>query len=227
MIYHDQRTIPAYEVPMLGVQTDVQLEDALHRLTEDSLPAFVIKASGVIADGLAYHTKTAEKIATLISASTKRPYLSKLFFAEFTLQPEIGEGPLHADADSPEHAYVYNVHTTQNGRGKVTFANSGPEMNALFQVPTSRDNIKGCTDKLGALEKRAEQAHLDLLDGSVDPRIISPVLHVADLDVNDTVIFLCANSEGPVWHRFDTLLEGRYGTVSLVSPQLLSQDDSA
>lgn len=101
---------------------------------------------------------------------------------------------------------------------KLFISNSGSRMHALFNKPVSVDwNVH---DKRDERRKLEAQAHKDLLQGNINPKLIEPIVHTADVSEGDTIVFPVANRKGPVWHRFDTASNRRQATATLVKPAI-------
>lgn len=188
------------EVPLAEAATSQELIVETATIVTSS-PGFIIRASGEES-----HSRSAFEASRILAQVTGSDYILDDFrsdVAQDNNAVQLGTGRLHEDAAEGFQDRII-VHKTTSGLGRVSLACSGPVYRELDHK--SRALIDLIANRF--LQKK----------GEVDPDIVSPMVHTAILAPGDQVIFPVHNKLGPVWHRFDTLVDPRHASVFVVKP---------
>ncbi len=216
-------TVPIQEVPMHEVRTRAELQDALRMLFEDDMPGFVIRAAGLDTGEIDHEAVrgTIMKIldeSDFASGDTEKygvmehygDHITQMLLSNEPVDEsfpaikrkahQMGKGKFHLDPQVEDSEKVVDVHTTKKGAGKVTIAHPESAKAKSFKPKT-------ITQAAAA--------------GRVDPEDFSPDFNVADLNEGDHTVL----RPGVDFHRFDTTIEPRIVNISLLRPELETDQD--
>lgn len=191
----------SYQSP-LGEPVDIQRLDipsvsspqefaaGLARVIDSSLAGFIVRKAAWedVPEG---NDGLAEFILTALDKMDGPRFIRDVQIPDVTIQATQGIGRLHLDNYRDMSVETLNGHTTIEGSGAVTLAESGPQTVRLMRRGhLSTIYAREITEQFGG--------------GKVYPQVMSPIVHTGHLSAGDHIVFPLSNQRGPMWHRFDT-----------------------
>lgn len=202
-----EQLAPLVESPLPEVNSIADLNSRLEQVIDSNIPAFLVRFGAITETLIQINSDLRDLISAQLSQNG-RPFRNGGFLHDLPGvlgAQNVGIGELHQDTQDValDGVKTLDIHSTTSGAGSVLMANSGP----IYSVKQAERPRIVSKDVKQSLQKL-------VLEGTTDPRFMSPEVYRADISTGDHVVFALCNQEGPVWHRFDTTVARRSASVS-------------
>lgn len=188
-----------------NVSTPQEFSESLERIVNSDLPGFIVRQSAW-EEAPADNEELAEFILSTLGQLDAPQFTHDIQIDDIADQSDRGEGRLHIDNFKDTSVQAVNGHTTLEGSGAVLLAESGPATIDCFKPSNGHLRI------IYLREVREQFSR-----GKAYPQVMSPTVHTGFLRDGDHIVFPFSNSNGPIWHRFDTASATRKAAASFLN----------